>query len=143
MKFAVYDPTTGKISHYIEMAESYLEVDAFPGDGEPQKMVRDGKLIAMPVIRLAAPDTIIAGQPFNFDVTMPTDFPDPIPTDPFECTINGQIVRWLMAHTITLDEPGDYVFKIEGPWPWSSNQVRFSVEAAPVETDLHNPAVTP
>lgn len=131
-KYAIYDPDTGQIKGYIDRDEMYLEIDALPGDGAGEKLVRHGRLVDAPAIRLAAPEQVFAGLAAEFTVDLPADYEHAdVPAAGFELEIGAETLRWSGTSPFTFDEPGEYALKIVGPWPWKSNIVRLAVVESP------------
>ena len=147
--YAQYEPETGKVIGWIRMDKGLLEIPAPLESG--RFLVRNGQVIAAPTIGLkvsesetlnsepgplnSEPGTLNSepgtlnfqlGTPVNLVLTLP-DYPDPCP-DALELLINNKQTLWNRRAALLFEVAGDYTMKIIGPYPWESNQVRFTVK---------------
>ena len=133
--YAQYDPETGKVIGWIRMDKGLLEIPAPLESG--RFLARNGKVIAAPTIGLqvsqsetknSEPGTLNfqLGTPVYLILTLP-DYPDPCP-DALELLINNKQTLWNRRAALLFEVAGDYTMKIIGPYPWESNQVRFTVK---------------
>lgn len=127
--YAQYDKETGRVMGFLTFDDALLEIEKEPPSG--RYLVRNGELVAAPEIGLAAPAGIKVDEEVVFEVVIPP-FDEPCP-DVVDMVINGRLFHITRDVPFMFSEAGDYNIKIIGPWPWQSNQVRFSVAEAPLK----------
>lgn len=148
-KYAVINHRTGQVRAVQEILDIYVElteaeVVALEAAGN-QMWHKGGHFVCAPTLVLTMPKDIVAGHPFTPALTVPKDVSEAwlvsetVP-DRLELWIDGmnpennRPLKYNPALPVMIPLPGEYCFKVVGPAPWTSNQVRFTVAvpAAPV-----------
>lgn len=120
---------SGAVAGSVSGDRRYIEI---PGPlPEGRLMVQGHELIACPEIVLQAPEgNVVAGVEFvlvmDFDRKV---YAGDVPAR-LIFVVNDVEKDVRPGTPFRFDEPGDYSLKVIGPWPWASNQLRMTVEAA-------------
>jgi hypothetical protein len=156
--YAFYELGSGRVTSIGTRTIGILPLDAAPEDNRP-RMVRDGVLLDCPAAVIIVPgEPIVANHPAEFAIELPAniaELADTIPSDGLELMLYadtapgtvGMKYRWPLdpkevaagtTHFTTkrsFPEPGEFNFRVIGPWPWSSAAVKFIVLATDPAVD--------